>query len=369
MKTDPSQQFEYKRLLSLDFFRGLTMFLLVAEGTHLYQVLVDPSLQGTFLHTIGDQFHHHPWNGLRFWDLVQPFFMFIVGVAMPFSFARRWQRGDTWGHTFRHAVKRSLILLFLGWALYCIGPGKLTFELWNVLSQLSVTYLIAFLWMRKAPKWQILFTLFLLVLTEGLYRFFPVEGFNQAFVPDKNFGSWVDFLLMGKLSSGHWVAFNAIPTTAHTMWGVLAGFVLKSDKTDRDKILTLLAAGLIGVVVGYALNPLTPIIKRICTSSFVIVSGGWCLITLALSYWVIEVLQFRRLPAFFAIVGMNPIFIYLFGHVGGTKLIGQIVKPFTHGLFGWLGNWGAELVTAIVVTGLLWGLCYWLYKKKIFFRI
>jgi predicted acyltransferase len=300
------------RLLSLDFFRGLTMFLLIAEGTHIYHLLIDPAFEGTFIYSIGTQFHHHPWNGLRFWDLVQPFFMFIVGVAMPFSFGKRWERGDTWSNTFKHALFRSFMLLFFGWALYCIEPGKLTFELWNVLAQLSFTYLVAFLMMRKRVPAQLIFTFALLILTEMLYRLWPVAGFNQPFVPDQNFGSYMDMLLMGKLSKGHWVAFNAVPTTAHTMWGVLAGLVLRSDRQESQKIKIIFIAGIICIVVGYALNPITPIIKRICTSSFVIVSGGWCLTALAFSYWLIDVKGIRTIPKFFAIVGMNCIFIYLF---------------------------------------------------------
>src|SRR5512136_1741781 len=95
------------RLVSLDFFRGITMFLLVGEATNLYEVLREPALNGTLLSAIGWQLEHHPWNGLRFWDLIQPFFMFIVGVAMPFSFSKRWEKGDTWGITLQHALRRS----------------------------------------------------------------------------------------------------------------------------------------------------------------------------------------------------------------------------------------------------------------------
>ncbi|GAJ20757.1 unnamed protein product, partial [marine sediment metagenome] len=111
------------RLLSLDFFRGFTMFLLIGEFTGLFTHLVDPSLKGGVFYFIGTQLHHHPWNGLRFWDLVQPFFMFIVGVAMPFSFAKRTERGDNYRKLLRHAIQRALLLLLLGWALYCIDPG------------------------------------------------------------------------------------------------------------------------------------------------------------------------------------------------------------------------------------------------------
>jgi len=110
------------------------MFLLIGEATGLYELFRAPALSGTLLGALGRQLEHHPWNGLHFWDLIQPFFMFIVGVAMPLSFGKRWQRGDSWGKTLRHALIRSGLLLLFGWALYCIGPGRLTFELWNVLA-------------------------------------------------------------------------------------------------------------------------------------------------------------------------------------------------------------------------------------------
>jgi predicted acyltransferase len=357
------------RLMSLDFFRGLTMFLLIAESTRIYDLLVAPELNGTLISAIGTQFHHHPWNGLRFWDLIQPFFMFIVGVAMPFSIGKRWERGESWAATFRHALQRSFLLLLFGWALYCIGPGRITFELWNVLAQLSFTYLVAFLMMRKSSRVQLAFTFALLLITELAYRLWPVPGFNEPFVPDHNFGSYVDLLLMGKLSGGHWVAFNAVPTTAHTMWGVLAGQLLRSERTPGQKIKILVTAGLTGVIVGYALNPVTPIIKRICTSSFVIVSGGWCLLALAFSYWLVDVKKFQRWPRFFVYVGMNSLLIYLFTETGGAEWVAKIAKPFTMGIFGWAGELPARIVTSLTVWGLLWYICYWLYKRKVFVKI
>ena len=357
------------RLTSLDFYRGLTMFLLIGEATGLYELLRAPALNGTLLGAIGWQLEHHPWNGLHFWDLIQPFFMFIVGVAMPFSFGKRWQRGDSWSKTLHHALARSGLLLLFGWALYCIVPGRLTFELWNVLAQLSFTYLVAFLFLRKPARVQIGVTFLFLIATELLYRLWPVAGFNQPFVPDHNFGSWMDLVLMHKLDSDHWVAFNAVPTAAHTMWGVLAGQVLKSSRTSVQKIRLLVIPGLIGVVVGYALNPWTPIIKRIASTSFVIVSGGWCLLALALCYWLIDVKKLKKWTLFFNIVGMNPLFIYLFTMTGGAWWFSRIAKPFTTGLFAWAGPLHAAIVTSLVVWGMLWLLCFWLYKKRIFIRL
>ena len=277
-----------ERLLSLDFFRGATMFLLIAEFTHLFSLLHGPELEGSFIYVIAEQFHHHPWNGLRFWDLVQPYFMFIVGVAMPYSLSNRLKRGKSRTQINRHAVQRAFLLLFLGWALYCIDPGRIEFRFQNVLAQLSVTYLLAFLVMKK-PAWvQITFSFLLLALTEIIYRGFWVEGFNHAFIPNENFGTWLDLQYGGASLDGHWVSFNAIPTTAHTIWGVLAGQLLMSQRKAGQKLKILLIAGVIGVVVGYGLNPITPIIKRISTTSFVIVSGGWAFLTLAFSYWLID---------------------------------------------------------------------------------
>ncbi len=358
-----------ERLFSLDFFRGLTMFLLISESARLFSLITSISAEGTFIFSIGEQFHHHPWNGLRFWDLIQPYFMFIVGVAMPYSFANRLKRGHSTTQVRNHIIKRALTLLFIGWALACVGRGELVPRFQNVLAQLSITYLLAYLVMNKSIKTQILFSLSLIAITELIYRGFWVEGFNHPFTPDQNFGTWLDTLYGGADLNGHWVSFNAIPTTAHTIWGVLCGQLLMSDKTAMQKLKILLIAGIIGVVAGYALNPITPIIKRICTSSFILASGGWTILSLALSYWLIDIMKQKKWSLIFALVGMNPLFIYLFANVGGANFIEHIVHPFSFALFGWMGELTAKILTNSIVMFLLWYICYWLYKKKIFFRI
>ncbi len=360
---------QQERLLSLDFFRGLTMLLLIADSTPLFSSMIDPKLEGTILHSIGMQFHHHPWNGLRFWDLIQPFFMFIVGVAIPFSFRNRTIRGDSYSLIRNHSIKRACILLLLGWALYCIGPGRITLRFQNVLAQLSVTYIVAFFLMRHSFRKQLIFCFAILGITELIYRLFPLNGFNLAFVADQNFGAYVDMLISGELSSGHWVSFNAIPTTVHTIWGVLTGQLLLSDRDKKNKVKILVIAGIICLLVGYAMNPVTPIIKRISTTSFVIASSGWTILAIALSYWIIDVMKKRKWVLFFAIVGMNPLFIYLFAHIGGADLIYKCVKPFSMGLFGWMGILNAKMLTSLIVWFLLWYICYWMYKKRVFIRI
>lgn len=345
------------------------MFLLVAESTEFFSLLLSSGQEGGIIHAVAEQFHHHPWNGLRFWDLIQPFFMFIVGVAMPFSFTNRRKKGASEKEIRKHVINRSLLLLLLGWGLYCAGPGHIVFRFQNVLAQLSVTYFLAYLVMNRSAKFQIGFSLALILFTEFIYRIFWVEGFNHPFVADQNFGTWLDMQYGGEDLRGHWVSFNAIPTTAHTVWGVLAGQLLLSDRSSQQKIKTLVIAGLIGLVIGYALDPVTPIIKRICTSSFILASGGWALLALALSYWIIDVKKWDRGVLFFAIVGMNPLFIYLFANIGGSGFLKRFVEQYVHALLSWTSEHSQALITSGIVLFLLWYLCYWLYKKKIFFRI
>jgi predicted acyltransferase len=358
-----------ERLLSLDFFRGLTMFLLIGESTLLYEHLRDPGLGGTILHAIGTQLDHHPWAGLRCWDLVQPFFMFIVGVALAFSVAKREGRGEDRAKITKHVIVRSITLLVLGWALYCIGPGRITFRFQNVLAQLGVTYPIAYFLMRRRPRTQIAWAFAFIVITEVIYRVFWVPGYNQPFVPDHNFGSWVDMLVSGELSAGHWVSFNAIPTAAHTIWGVLAGQLLMSSRQPKRKIAVLAGLGAAGVAAGFALTAVSPMIKRICTSSFVVASGGFCLSMLAFSYWLIDVRKFRKWAVFLNIVGMNSLFIYLFTESGGTSWVTRLVQPFTMGFAGWTGELGAEILTSLAAWAVLWSMCYWLYRRKILIRV
>ena len=358
-----------ERFLSRDFFRGLTMFLLIGESTLLYEHLRDPRLAGTILGFIGTQLDHHPWAGLRAWDLVQPFFMFIVGAALAFSVAKRDKRGESRAVITKHVIVRSLTLLVLGWALYCIGPGRITFRFQNVLAQLGVTYPIAYFLMRRKPRTQIAWSFAFILATEVIYRTFWVAGYDQPFVPDHNFGSWVDMLLGGELSAGHWVAFNAIPTAAHTIWGVLAGQWLMRSAAPKKKIAWLAGLGAAGVAAGFALTAVSPMIKRICTSSFVAASGGFCLLALALSYWMIDVRKYRKGAVFLNIVGLNSLFIYLFTESGGTMWVTRLVQPFTKGLLGWAGELPAEIVTSLAAWAVLWYMCWWLYKKRVIIKI
>ena len=360
-----------ERILSVDFFRGLTMFLLIGESTRLFSHLTGLSDSG-FFQAIISQLHHHEWNGLRFWDLIQPFFMTIVGVAIPFSVAARQKKGDSDRSILYHALKRSFILLLLGWSVYCIGPGKIVWRFQNVLAQLSVTYLVAFLLMKKNVKFQVLFTLIILLLIDLAYRFFPVEGFNQAWVQQKNLGAWFNQLVEGTEKTSIWATLNFVSTTAHTVWGVLVGKLLMSKKSSKEKLKILGVAGAACLLIGYGLDWLhiTPIIKKIATSSFVFASGGWTLLAIAFSYWLIDVKKiFVDGSLFFRIVGMNCIAIYMFFEIGGAGLLYKTFLPYPVSLLAWAGTPVAGITTSLLVWAAQWGMCYWLYKNRIFIKI
>ena len=195
-----------KRLQSLDFMRGLIMVLLALESTGLYEHLFKAS-ENNFLNGFFVQFFHHPWNGLHFWDLIQPGFMFMAGVAMAYSLHQQKQAGASWQKSFIKILKRCGWLFFWGVLDYAVRPKGLSFELWDVLTQLSFTTLVAFLIFEWKISHQIIFCVGLLVLTEALYRFTHVPGFDQPFVDQHNFGNYIDIVLMNKINDCKLLSF------------------------------------------------------------------------------------------------------------------------------------------------------------------
>ncbi|HET7119323.1 MAG TPA: DUF5009 domain-containing protein [Hanamia sp.] len=361
------------RLASLDFYRGLIMILLMIDSTGLYEHWVSMAEPGSFIHSVAIQFTHYPWHGLHFWDLIQPGFMFIAGVAMAFSLYKQTAHGVPWKKQASKALRRSGWLFFWGVLDYAVRGDHLSFELWDVLTQMSFTMLVAFLIFRWKTGYQLLFSLGLLILTECLYRYTNVPGFNQPFTDQHNFGNYIDLILMNKINPGGWVAINCIPTAAHTIWGAVAGKWLLSLPNDKTKIIRISILGVVALILGYGLNiaGITPIIKRIATTSFTLASGGWCLLGLAFLYAWIDVLQHKKFLNFFLIVGMNSIFIYVFFEIVVSRWLGEYINVIVNGLISPIGitQNPIMIIGSLVIFAVEWGLCYWLYKKKIFFKV
>ena len=194
----PTASLPGQRLLSLDFMRGLIMVLLALESTALYEHLFEAT-DGNLLHGFFRQFFHHPWNGLRFWDLIQPGFMYMAGVAMAYSLHRQIQAGVPWSQSFRKILKRCGLLFFFGVLDYAVRPGGLSFELWDVLTQLSFTSFVAFLIFRWNATANISVCLVFLLIVEILYRFTNIPGYDQPFTDQHNFGNYMDMVLMNKI--------------------------------------------------------------------------------------------------------------------------------------------------------------------------
>ena len=359
-----------QRLLSLDFMRGLIMVLLILESTGLYEHLSEAT-KGNFFNGLFQQFFHHPWNGLRFWDLIQPGFMFMAGVSLAYSLHAQAKKGMSWQDSFKKVLKRCGWLFFWGVLDYAVRPGGLSFELWDVLTQLAFTTLVAFLIFHWSVKAQIVVCVALLLLTEILYRFTNVAGFDQPFTDQHNFGNYVDLLLMNKINDGGWVAINCIPTAVHTIAGALVGKLLLSNSNSKLKQIFLW--GTIVLIAGYALDiaGITPIIKRIATTSFTLASLGWCLFALGISYWWIDILNHRKHLQFFTIVGMNSLFIYLFFEIIGSRWFNGYINAIVKGLLEFISTpeMLANIIASICLFALEWGICYFLYRRKIFFRI
>jgi predicted acyltransferase len=350
------------RIESIDAMRGWIMFLLVSSGFGLAHVAEQP-----FWGTLSVQFTHHAWNGLHFWDLVQPYFMFIVGVSLPFACANRLAKGDSQKSITLNVLRRSFILLLLGMFLGTKGAGQLQVQLWNVLCQLAFTYPVAYFFMRYSIRRQLVISCIILIVYDILFRLFPMAGAANPYMPDLNFGAAMDLIIVNKLSAGHWVTIGAASTTAHTMWGVVAGQIMMSARTSAAKLKWFIAAGVLMLITGLALDPLIPIIKRICTASFTIHTGGWCFITLAFFYWFVDLKKQGRWIHFLTIVGMNSIFIYMTAQLFRSSF-GKIIAVFTQPLVDAFGVFGQVLHENIVLLS-MWYLCYWLYKRRVFIKI
>jgi predicted acyltransferase len=347
-----------ERYVALDAYRGFIMTLLVAHSFGLTALRDHPSFSW-----LAVQFDHVPWEGAVFYDLIQPAFMFMVGVAMPFALAKRVSQGATFQDNFRHVLVRSLKLILLSQILISAN-SRLSFQLINVLSQIAFTYFLAFLIMQLKWRWQVMTAAGILAGYWALFVLFP--GPDGAFSRTDNIGAVIDRAILGKTYNGYYVTINFITSTVTTLFGVWTGNLLRSAR-PRETKLKILTAAMVGCFVsGLALSPWNPIVKRIWTSSFTLYSTGWVLLMLLAFVLIVDVKGWRR-PVFpLVVVGMNSIFIYSLSML----LYGwfhRAVGVFTF-KFEWIGT-VAPIAHAAATFLVMWYICYWLYQRKIFFKL
>jgi predicted acyltransferase len=354
----PSAQ---QRYLALDAYRGFIMLVLVSGGFGLIELAQRrPAFSG-----IANQFDHMPWEWIAFWDLIQPAFMFMVGVAMPFALARRLELGATQRQLFWHVVVRSLRLILMSQILMSIADGRLSFQLINVLAQIGITYFLCYLLMQLKFRWQAVIAALILIGHWALFVAFP--GTEGPFLSKTtNIGAVIDIWVFGHPNGDNWVNINFLTSTVTTLFGVWTGQLLQSQRTHAQKMRIVAISALACLVAGFAIHPWNPIIKRICTTSFTLYSAGWILLMLLAFYWLVEVKGYRKWTFPLVVVGANSIFIYSIDNVLRGWL-DKAVGVFTF-RFAWLGDF-APVAQSCTVLLAMWGACYWLYRRKIFFKL
>jgi predicted acyltransferase len=351
-----------KRLVSLDAFRGWTMFWIVG-GTALVGGLqalnTNPVINGLIY-----ELNHTDWQGLRFYDLIWPSFMLMTGMSLPFSYAKR-SLTQTHHQIFMRVLRRFGVLFLLGSLRESIQFNHpYLIELSSALQPIAVAYLAAFLLIRKSWKIQAAAGAGILVFYGLLLAFVPAPGVPAgSYDRNANLVLWTDLATVGRVLPEHWgTVICTLPTIATTILGMLLGELLMTNRSAASKMKIIALVGLSGVVLGWALNPVIPIVMKIWTTTYGLASAGFACLMFLVFYWLIDVRGFRK-PAFpFLVIGMNAVAIYMSESIIPWS---RTVAIFTGPLTGTLGFF-TPLFHAIAVLTVEWLVLYWMYKRKIF---
>jgi len=385
------------RITSIDAYRGLVMFLMMAEVLHLSRMANtfpdDPVWKFLAHHQ-----NHVEWTGCTLHDLIQPSFSFLVGVALPFSLASRAARGQRFVVQALHALWRSLLLIFLG--VFLRSPSSkqtnLTFE--DTLSQIGMGYLFLFLIGHLRPRWQWL--TFALILV-GYWAAFAVyspppdldpttvgvpaswnhhpAGFGAHWDKNSNpawaFDRWFLNLFPRETpfthNGGGYATLSFIPTLATMILGLLAGQWLREEWTARGKFGMLLLMGFVLLGAGVTVEEwgLCPIVKRIWTPSWVLFSGGCCFLILAAFYLTTDWIGYAGWTYPLRVIGANSIVAYCAAHLIESFILTSFRIHLGPNVFKQFGTAYEPFVSGLAVLGVLWLILWWMYRHRLFVRI
>ncbi|QHS60263.1 acyltransferase family protein [Chitinophaga agri] len=356
-----------QRLLSLDFFRGLTVAAMILVNNPGSWSYIYPPLE------------HSKWNGCTPTDLVFPFFLFMVGVAVTFALSSR--KADVDGHKtlIIHIFRRAAILFAIGLAFRLIP----SFDFYNlrilgVLQRIAIVFLIiSLLYLKTGAKARIWVCLGLLVTYWVLMTMIPVPGYGPANLePATNLAAWVDRTVLGERhlwkQARTWDPeglLSTLPAIATGLLGIMTGdWLRRKDVADAEKVSWLFSAGFLAVIAGLIWDGCFPINKSLWTSSFVLYTGGLAAMGLALSYWLIDVKQYTRITPPFVAFGRNAITAYVLSGV-----VPMIFKGLSGGMFQGYSSifspLNASLAAAITLVLLLFIPVWIMYKKNIIVKI
>lgn len=365
------------RLVSLDVFRGVTiagMVLVNNPGTweHIYWPL-----------------EHAQWHGWTPTDLVFPFFLFIVGVAITLAFGSRVESGRT-SDLYLKIVKRTLIIFGIGLFLNALPYFSLSeLRIPGVLQRIAVCYFFAsILFLTTKIRTQVAITIALLLGYWLLVKVIPAPGFAAGdLTKEGSLPSFIDRVVFGKHVWALGKVYDpegllsTLPALATTLIGLLTGSWLRSKKSAHEKVAGLFVAGAICVAIGWAWNSFFPINKALWTSSYVLFSGGLALQFLALCYWVIDIKGYRCWAKPFEIFGLNAIALYVAADLiavlldlikvsgpDGSKIsLGSWV--FEHLFASWASPVNASVAFAFTFVLVCFGLMWILYRRKVFIKV
>ncbi len=361
------------RLYSLDALRGFDMFWIMGAEEIFHQLA--KITNSPFIQVLSTEFTHPDWHGFHFYDLIFPLFLFMAGVATPYSLGKEIEKGKSRDQLLFRVIKRGLILVLLG-VVYNNGLELRPFSeirFGSVLGRIGLAYMFAnIIYLYTKQRGQIIWFCSLLIGYWLLILFNAAPGFSRGdLTMEGNFISYLDRLVMpGKLYLGIHDPeglFSTIPAIGTGLLGIYAGNLLKNSPiTMQRKALHLLIMGIASLVLAQIWNLVFPINKNLWTSSFVLHVGGYSLILLSLFYYVIDILGFKKWAFFFSVIGMNSILIYMSGQFINWHYT-------TESTFKWLVQWIGEPYNAVIFVMCLllvkWVFLYVLYKKNVFLRV
>jgi heparan-alpha-glucosaminide N-acetyltransferase len=385
------------RITSVDAFRGLVMFLMLAEALRL------PSLRrafpdSTFWSFVAFNTSHVPWQGCSLHDLIQPAFSFLAGASLPFSIASRMNKGESFKRMLGHAVWRSLALIFLGIFLRSLSRSRTYWTFEDTLTQIGLGYTFLFLLAFVSLRAQVVAFVTILVGFWAAFALYPVDpafDYTQVGVPagwphlytgflahfNKNsnlawaFDVWFLNLFPREkpflFNGGGWSTLSFIPTLATMILGLWAGAWLKTTRSTTEKLKGLVIGGIALTFAGLLLQWLhiNPIVKRIWTSSYTLYSGGLVVLMLAGFYALIDWKGWRRWSFPLLVIGANSIAIYVMSWTIEGFVSGALVRHLGAAPFAILGAPFEPVLKGIGVLIVFWLILYWMYRRRIFLRI
>ncbi len=355
------------RLLSLDALRGFDMCWILGLATLIEQLLKRTFPASPIVTDIAAQFDHVDWAGFRFYDLIFPLFLFLAGVSLAIAVPRRVARDGRWAAT-RHLLSRAVILVVLG-IIYSGGMknGWDHIRWLGVLQRIGIASAAAgLLSLCLKTRGLIITTATLLISYFLLLRFIPVPGIGAGnYAEGMNLTNYLDSIwLPGRKYDGNHDPeglLSTLPAIATALLGLLAGKWITGTATPLRKFSGLITAGLLILALGWAWHPFFPVIKKIWSSSFVLVAAGWSSILLGLFYGIVDVLGWCRGLAPFHWVGANPIALYLCSGFGFFRIISERLGTTPPPPYDWLPS--AMTFAVMLATA------QYLHRRQIFLKV